>query len=165
MLGATLPVEAISNSSAQISLSQEVMQETSIEREISIVASITSVLKRLGVPTDEAREHLYDLLSEWIRSNMHYIYIEDLLPYCSMKEKEIDDLVELLGEDGLEALLTVLSTGQCREEDEIELLRELMEYLGVNEKAKEVITNKALEHGCKGLRTAAIALLATKPGG
>lgn len=139
------------------------MEETNDEnlaKQITIVASMHSFLRSLGLPDRDIREHLYDLLAIWI-SRTPYIYIEGLIELCSYKEKEISHLIDLYGEEGLELLLTSLESDVCKPREEMETLHLLMDDLGVAEPVRAKIIEKAREAKCWGIRSASIALLIT----
>ncbi len=136
------------------------MNEKDLVRQITIVASMHSFLRNLGLHAEDIREHLYDLLAIWA-SRTPYTYIEGLVELCSYKEKEISHLVDLYGEEGLELILSSLESDACEPREEIQTLHLLMDDLGVAEPVRSKIIEKAREAECWGIRSASIALLIT----
>ncbi len=131
-----------------------------LSKQIAIVASMYSFLRNLGLVSDDVREHLYDLLALWT-SQTPYTYIEGLIELASYKRREIDYLIDLYGEDGLGLILRSLENSVCNTKDEIETLTLLMEDLGVKETLRAKIMETAKSSGCRGIKSASIALLIT----
>lgn len=152
----------MSEAVAEVKTTSIPMEEEGIDlkRQIVIVASMYSFLKSLEVDSIEIREHLYDLLAEWV-TRTKYIYINGLIELSTYKKREIDDLIDIYGEKGLEVILELLEDGVCKMEKEEESLRALIEDLEVDDRARERIIELAKSKGCWGIRSASIALLIT----
>jgi len=131
-----------------------------LRHQIVIIASMYSFLKGLGIDSPEIRDHLYDLLSEWV-SRTKYTYIDGLIELSAHKNREVSDLVNIYGEDGLEIILEILEDEACKMEKEEENLRALLEDLEVCSNAAKRILELAKSKGCLGIRSASIALLIT----
>ncbi|HIQ23476.1 MAG TPA: hypothetical protein EYH50_00290 [Pyrodictium delaneyi] len=133
-------------------------------REITILASMSSVLDGIGIPCAECKEHFYMLLAEWARL-IDAEYVENAAVMAADKKRDATALVDVWGEEGFKMVLSYVGSGSCSAELLRELIAEITDVLAFSEEASREFKKMASNATCKELRGLVVLALMVPPRG